>query len=660
MQSTPVSAASPRCATLAHSRCDLVSLGRWGLFGLLLIWQLMEGTASAGTWTQVANSNPGYYNGTMLLLTDGSVMVQSAYDYQTWTKLTPDGTGSYVNGTWTTLAKMSIPRRNFGSVVMTDGRVFVLGGEYSGQSLAKNQTNSGEIYDPVNNKWSAISPYPDPKFGSGPVVLHPFGYILAGSSVTATTYFYYPPSDFWFTFGNGINGDAKLRMDNNTEETWLLQPDDSVLSYDVNASITNSTPSAQVFSTSTDTWTDAGTPLAMLSTAAQNSKVGPGGVLANGTTILIGGNENTAIYTPPAIFGGTGTWAAGPTLPAGMGADDAPGAVLPDGHFIFMADFYKSTRPSVLFDYDYNTNTLTNLTSTLPANLKSYLNFYPSNKARMLVLPDGGLLLTTSSYDLWEYKTSGSPKTNWRPTISSISKVSGGTYTLYGTRLNGISEGATFGNEARMSTNYPIVRLDQVGVTKFARTTNWNPGISVPGDNSFQSVDFDIPAGLPSGTYYVSVITNGISALSTPVTFTRGNVNASFSNGTLNINGDAEANNVQIVYKQVKVSGVLKSASVTVTAGDSFTTVNGTNSVTLDVGINRFNANIQMAAGNDVVSVSSLFTNYVIVNLADGDDTLSFTYNTVANQLVIDGGTGFDTVTLSGNSIASQTTSNVP
>jgi hypothetical protein len=85
------------------------------------------GVASAQTWTPLLNQNPEFYNSTMLLLTDGSVMVHSGWDYQTWTKLTPDSTGSYVNGTWSTLASMSIPRRNFGSVMLTDGRVMVLG-----------------------------------------------------------------------------------------------------------------------------------------------------------------------------------------------------------------------------------------------------------------------------------------------------------------------------------------------------------------------------------------------------------------------------------------------------------------------------------------------------------------------------------------------------
>ncbi len=640
-------------------RPDRHSVSRFSLYGLLSVCLLSASAAFGGTWTQVSSSNPEYYSDTMLLQTDGSVMVLSGWDYQTWTKLTPDSTGSYVNGTWTTLKNMSIPRQNFGSTVMTDGRVLVLGGQYSGPNLTQNDTNTGEIYDPVTNKWSPISPYPETKFGAGPLVLHQFGYVLAGGQL-ADTYFYYPPSDFWFTYGNSLTGDPKLRNDVNTQETWLLMPDGSVMSYDVNASITNSAATAQKFTTSSAAWVDAATLPFLLSTTAQNSRMGPGTMLPNGKLLQIGANELTGIYSPGPNSSSPGSWVTGPSLPAGRGADNAPGAMLPDGHFYFLADYYPSGSPTALFDYNYFNNTLTDITDTLPINLYYELYFSDAASCRMLVLPSGGLLLSTAYNSFWEYKTSGSPLNTWRPTINSITKTTASKYSLQGSRLNGISEGATYGANARMSTNYPIVRLDQVGSTRYARTTGWTPGLSYPGINNFQSVTFEVPGDLTTGTYYASVITNGIQSLSVPITFTRGNVNVSYSGGILNINGDAEANNIQVTYKQVKVSGVLKSASVTVTAGDAFTTVNGQTSVTLDVGIERFNTNVQMGAGSDVVSISSLYAKGMIVNLADGDDTLTLSYNSILNQLIIDGGTGFDTVTLTGNSVGSQSMTNVP
>ena len=49
-----------------------------------------------------------------------------------WYLLTPNSTGSYVNGTWSTIATMSTQRLYYGSNVMQNGNVFVVGGEYSG------------------------------------------------------------------------------------------------------------------------------------------------------------------------------------------------------------------------------------------------------------------------------------------------------------------------------------------------------------------------------------------------------------------------------------------------------------------------------------------------------------------------------------------------
>ena len=67
----------------------------------------------------------------MMLLPDGRIMVQEEATPH-WHALTPDSSGSYLNGTWSTLADMSFWRRYYASGVMRDGRVIVIGGEQSG------------------------------------------------------------------------------------------------------------------------------------------------------------------------------------------------------------------------------------------------------------------------------------------------------------------------------------------------------------------------------------------------------------------------------------------------------------------------------------------------------------------------------------------------
>ncbi len=87
--------------------------------------------ASTGTWAKLTNQ-PAFQTDTALLLTDGTVMVHQ-YSSQNWWRLTPDNTGSYLNGTWSQLGSMA---SNYGplyfaSAVLADGRVIVEGGEYN-------------------------------------------------------------------------------------------------------------------------------------------------------------------------------------------------------------------------------------------------------------------------------------------------------------------------------------------------------------------------------------------------------------------------------------------------------------------------------------------------------------------------------------------------
>ena len=93
------------------------------VFGLMLALEV----ARAGTWTALANTAPGGVN-TMLLLSDGTVMAQDGGN-TTWYRLTPNSSGSYVNGTWSTRTSMHYSRLYYASAVLQDGRVFFAGGE---------------------------------------------------------------------------------------------------------------------------------------------------------------------------------------------------------------------------------------------------------------------------------------------------------------------------------------------------------------------------------------------------------------------------------------------------------------------------------------------------------------------------------------------------
>src|SRR5206468_1926561 len=119
---------------------------------------LYAAVATAQVW-QPLNNPVSFDAGSMLLLTDGTVMVHLEQSNSSqWYKLTPDANGSYVNGTWTQIASMpaGYAPLYFASAVLPDGRVIVEGGEYN--NLSAVWSNKGAIYDPLTNRWTSVAP----------------------------------------------------------------------------------------------------------------------------------------------------------------------------------------------------------------------------------------------------------------------------------------------------------------------------------------------------------------------------------------------------------------------------------------------------------------------------------------------------------------------
>ena len=59
-------------------------------------------------WTPLTNQ-PTFFNGASnpILLTDGTILVKDT-GFRDWSRLTPDATGSYVNGTWSPVASLPV------------------------------------------------------------------------------------------------------------------------------------------------------------------------------------------------------------------------------------------------------------------------------------------------------------------------------------------------------------------------------------------------------------------------------------------------------------------------------------------------------------------------------------------------------------------------
>jgi hypothetical protein len=160
-------------------------------------------------------------------LTDGTVMFQ-ANRSQDWWKLTPDISGSYLNGTWSQLASLQpgyVPD-DFASAVLADGRVVITGGEYNNGQFTL--TNMGAVYDPVANTWTPLPAPPGWDFiGDSASVVLPDGRFVVGRKLDMQVAVLDPATLSWTLLGSAGKADF------NAEEGWTLLPDGTVFTFDV-------------------------------------------------------------------------------------------------------------------------------------------------------------------------------------------------------------------------------------------------------------------------------------------------------------------------------------------------------------------------------------------------------------------------------------------
>jgi hypothetical protein len=460
----------------------------------------------AGKWDALKNQ-PTFNTSTMFLLSDGRVMVQEEATAH-WHALTPDDTGSYVNGTWSELADMAFWRRYYASGMLKDGRIIIVGGEQDGDVI--QDTNKGEIYDPVADTWTAIPTPPGWAIvGDAVSCILPDGRLMIGALLDGKCIIYNPTTNSW------TNAATKAVRSN--EETWVLEPDDTIITPQC-----WSPYGSEKYIIASDTWKNEGSPGVTLIDSAMH-EIGPGMLLYNGKTIFfgaakIGGFGKTAIYTRPAMPTGTGTWAAGPDIPKVGGqtmvCNDCPASLLPNGKVLVTgAQFLNNDwgNPIHFFEYDPTTNTIVHVTD--PPNNAERLFW-----GRMILLPTGQVMFGQRSNNLQVYTPDGGPQEAWRPTITSVTPHSGGLflspdyYTLQGTQLNGLSQANMYGDDCQPPTNYPLVHLHNTstGKTFYARTYHFST-MGVATGASLQSCRFKL-SGVPYGNYDLCLIANGISS----------------------------------------------------------------------------------------------------------------------------------------------------
>ena len=280
---------------------------------LCLSWR----AAAAPGWNHLVH-NPPDKIGFILLLSDGTVLAQQN-DGSNCYRLTPDINGSYVNGTWSNLAPMNDARAYYASQVLRDGRLFVAGAEDGTGS------NTAEVYDPLGNTWTRL-PIPISVLNTnlGRSILDcmsemlPNGRVLIAPKMNALQNVIYDPAANAWSVGPTNLADQQ-------ETSWVKLPDDSIISIDWDSTNT------ERFIPSLNQWVaDAAAPMIWNLTTGET---GPAFLLPNGKALFLGGNGQTALYTPSGSTN-PGSWTSATNLPDGMTAQDAPGAMMVNGRIL--------------------------------------------------------------------------------------------------------------------------------------------------------------------------------------------------------------------------------------------------------------------------------------------------------------------------------------
>jgi hypothetical protein len=451
--------------------------------------------------------------GTMLLLPDGTVMAQSAGTTATWYKLTPDYTGGYTNGTWTQLQSMHYTRLYYASEVLPNGNVFVAGGEYG-----EGTNHNAEIYDPLDDTWTVAPNTPGVvQFADSCSEMLPNGNVLV-SPVDTTTY---GETLIWNTYaGTWSVGPTLYEYGDSSEASWVKLPDNSILTV---AALGNSGASgytSQRYIPSLNQWIpDANLPVQIYANLLPHyvGETGPAFLLPNGKAFFVGGTGATALYTPTGSTN-KGSWSAGAYIPNSLASADAPGAMMPNGQvlcavspapYITQGTNVNFGSPTSFYIYNYSSGSggsWTQINSPTGGTTDNEVTY----NDRMLVLPDGTVLFTDGN-SVYDYVPGGSQVASGQPVIDGISYNEDGSLLITGVLLNGISEGASYGDDAQMNSNYPIVRFTSGGVVFYGRTYNWS-STCVDNPNLIVSTQCIIPPNLPPGPCSIQVIANGIAS----------------------------------------------------------------------------------------------------------------------------------------------------
>jgi hypothetical protein len=339
------------------------------------------------------------------------------------------------------------------------------------------------------------------------VVLPDGGYMLANAITSQEVIGTFNAAGVptWTPTGTG-------KKDRNDEEGFNLIPGNEVFTVDATRGLGTTFNKTEIYDIATGAWTDGDdTPNVLVD--PNSSEIGPAVLIPTGDLFQLGGTPcDSSCPGHSAVYHSlTGTWTKGPDVPKVGGqpgdSSDGPAALLPNGNVLVQTSPIFAA-PSHFFEY--NGSKLIRVSEPAQApDMSSY-------EGRMMPLPTGQVFWTSDQGDIEVYTTSYPVNPDWAPTIAKSPKklVRGHAgYAISGTRFNGMTQGAGYGDDAQSYTNYPLVRITNKGTGHvcYARTHDHSTmGINEAGDPT--STKFDVPSSCETGASTVEVVANGMAS----------------------------------------------------------------------------------------------------------------------------------------------------
>ena len=439
----------------------------------------------------------------MMQLRDGRILVQEGQSGGgNWFFLTPDATGSYINGTWSSAGQLQsgYAPLYFGSEVLLDGKTIVVeGGEYNNGS--QDWTNEGAVGTISGSSITWVSNSPPSgwaNIGDAESMILPDGTYMQADCCTDENALYNGPNS-WTATGS-------VKQSSNDESGFTQLTNDLILTVDTKTDTPCGTSTgSELYDQTTGVWScGPNTPVKLYN--PNDEELGSAVLMYNNQVIQFGGNVvATALYNVAS-----NTWTAGPTPSGGLDQADGPAALEPNGNVLAMLSPGLFQGGCQFVEYDPVANTLTDAPN--PSHCPSDSSYV----GHLMILPTGQIMFADFSNTVEIYTPASGTVSGVAATITSVSsslESPSSNNSLTGTQLNGLTGNNAYGDDYQAYTNYPLVQLVQVSAPNgvYFATTHSDSTHSIAPSTSV-TTEFDVPANLPAGSYNLSVIANGIAS----------------------------------------------------------------------------------------------------------------------------------------------------